>query len=62
MVFFAAFAQDEELAVDALVERDGLPSVADALVVEVEAATLDGAAGVPLGGGEATVYQQVYHG
>ena len=49
MVLLAAFAQDEELAVDALVERDGLPGVADALVVEVEAASLDGAARVALG-------------
>jgi len=62
VVLFAAFAQDEELAVDALVERDGLPGVADALVVEVEAAPLDGAARVAFGGGEARVYQQVHHG
>lgn len=62
MVLFAAFAQDEELAVDALVERDGLSGIADALVVEVEAATLDGAAGVALGGGEAGIYQQVNYG
>ena len=47
MVLFSAFAQDED--VDALVEREGLPGVADALVVELEvaeAATLDEAAGV----------------
>ena len=62
MVLFAAFAQDEELAVDGLVERDGLPGIADALVVEVEAAALDGAAGVAFGGGETSVYQQVHHG
>ena len=49
MVLLAAFAQDEELAVDALVKRDGLPGVAEALVVEVEAASLDGAARVALG-------------
>ena len=57
MVLFAAFAQDDELAVDALVEGDGLPGIGDALVVEVEAAALDGPARVALGGGEAGVYQ-----
>jgi len=39
MVLFAAFAQDEELSINALIKRDCLLGIIDALVVELEAAT-----------------------